>query len=121
MPDMACYLKNLSKNNTMKHGFLKTIALAATVAFTASACNNNKDRDAYENKNDEVVNTNTDKDQADLAEDHNDAKFDHAQEKDAQFAVDAAVISLREIEASNIAVSRSANADVKALAQTMVA
>ena len=105
----------------MKQGFLNSIAAAGMVVFTFAACNNPQDKDAYDNNSDGVVNTTTDKDQADLAEDHNDAKFDQAQEKDAQFAVDAAVIHLREIEASNIAVTRSANADVKALAQTMVA
>lgn len=112
---MAYNWNSKQKNISMKKSFFKPVALAAMVLLTLGACNN-PDHDRNGN-NDAAT---ADHDQADVAEDHNDAKFDKAAEKDAQFAVDAAMINLREIEASNLAVSRASRAEVKTLAQTMV-
>ena len=62
-------------------------------------------------------NSNKPEDTKEVAEDHNDAKFDNAKEKDAQFLVDAAEINLEEIQLSQLAQSQSTSDDVKELAK----
>ena len=59
-------------------------------------------------------------DPADVAEDHNDAKFEQSKEKDAQFMVDAATINQEEIQLGQLAQSKATAADVKELANMMV-
>lgn len=60
-------------------------------------------------------------DPANIAEDHNDSKFDDkTKEQDAQFMVDAAAISLEEIQLGQLAQSKASAADVKDLATMMV-
>jgi putative membrane protein len=59
-------------------------------------------------------------DPKDIAEDHNDAKFDNKdQEKDAQFLVEAASINLEEIQLSQLAQQKSSMADVKMLGKML--
>ena len=102
----------------MKHtqGILKTLALFAGISIAAVACS---DRNEVK-ESDQVAAGHPEEDQKDLAEDHNDAKFDKAAEKDAEFAVEAAMTNLKEVEASNVAVKKARSAEVKAFAQTMV-
>lgn len=62
-------------------------------------------------------------DPAEVAEDQNEAKFDdtnEAKEDDSQYLVDAAGMDMKEIEVSKLAMTKSTNADVKALAKMMV-
>ncbi|MCW3086165.1 MAG: hypothetical protein JWP12_3531 [Bacteroidetes bacterium] len=63
--------------------------------------------------------SNKPEDTKEVAEDHNDAKFDDAKAKDAQFLVDAAEINLEEIQLSQLALAQSSSADVKELAKMM--
>lgn len=55
-------------------------------------------------------------DSTEVAEDHNDVKFDVA-EKDAEFAVKATVAGLFEVKAAELALARTSNSDVRALAE----
>lgn len=62
-------------------------------------------------------------DPKEVAEDQNEAKFDdtnEAKEDDSQYLVDAAGMDMKEIELSKLALTKSTNADVKALAQMMI-
>jgi putative membrane protein len=54
-----------------------------------------------------------------VAEEHNDAKFDKAEEKDAQFLVDAASINMEEIRLGELAQKNGTMADVKQLGREM--
>lgn len=55
-----------------------------------------------------------------IAEEVNDKKFDtRANEKDAQFIVDASSGSYDEISIADVAMAKSSNADIKTLAQTL--
>jgi putative membrane protein len=63
-----------------------------------------------ENKNPE--------DSAEVADDRNEVKFDEA-EKDAEFAVKATVAGLFEVKAAELALARTSNSDVRALAEMM--
>jgi putative membrane protein len=60
------------------------------------------------------------KDSKDVAEEHNDAKFDKAQESDAQFMVNAADINMKEIKLSELARSSAVSDDGKKLAEMMI-
>jgi putative membrane protein len=55
-----------------------------------------------------------------IAEDHNDTKFNDTKEKDAKFLVDAASINLEEIQLSQLAQSKAMGTDVKDLAKMMM-
>lgn len=80
--------------------------MAAACAFTS--CKNND--------------TSNNEDQKEMAEEHNEAKFEtRADEKDAEFLVDAATISLEEIRLSQIAATNGKLQDVKDLAAMMIA
>src|SRR5690349_11236916 len=54
-------------------------------------------------------------DTKDEAEEHNDAKFDDKNEKDAQFLVNAAEINMKEIELAQLAEQNGRSARVKEL------
>jgi putative membrane protein len=58
-------------------------------------------------------------DPKDIAEEHNDAKFNKAKEKDAQFLVDAAEMSLTEIKLAELAEKDGTNNNVKELGKMM--
>ncbi|MEO8150285.1 MAG: DUF4142 domain-containing protein [Bacteroidia bacterium] len=77
-------------------------SIALVLMFTLPSCNNAKHEDSKE-----------------VAEDHNDAKFDNAKEDDAKFLVSAAEINLEEIQLGQLAQSNSMNADVKNLGKMM--
>lgn len=84
-------------------GTLLQVIFVATVLLMASCSNTQKPDDTKE-----------------LAEQHNDAKFDdNKQEKDAQFLVNAAEISLEEIQLGKLAQQKGGTADVKALGKMM--
>ena len=72
------------------------------VLTTLPSCNNSKPEDTKE-----------------VAEEHNDAKFDNAKEDDAKFLVSAAEINLEEINLGQLAQNNSMNADVKSLGKMM--
>lgn len=61
-------------------------------------------------------------DPKEVAEDQNEAKFDNNDnmEDDSEYLVDAAETDMKEIELGKLALSKSKNADVKALAQMMI-
>ncbi len=61
----------------------------------------------------------TPEDTKEVAEEHNDAKFDDAKEDDAEFLVSAAEINLEEIQLGQLAQNNSLNADVKSLGKMM--
>ena len=80
-------------------------AFITAVIFGASSCaNNEKPADSKE-----------------VAEDHNEAKFDNAdKEKDAQFLVNAAEINLEEIKLGQLAQEKGSLAEVRDLGKMMV-
>jgi putative membrane protein len=60
------------------------------------------------------------KDTKDVAEEHNEAKFDgNKQEKDAQFLVNAAEINLKQIQLGQLAQQKGSTAQVKELGKKM--
>lgn len=62
-------------------------------------------------------------DPKEVAEDENEAKFDDVnddKEKDSDYLVAAAEVDMKEIELGKLAQTKSTNADVKALAKTMI-
>ena len=86
---------------------IKSILLSASFVFAAffglSSCNYNKTTDTK-----------------DVAEEQNEAKFDDNKlEKDADFLVDAAEISLEEITLSKLAQEKATTSEVKQLAKEM--
>jgi putative membrane protein len=83
----------------MKKTRLLFLFLYGTLALTFIACDTKKDPE----------------DSKDIAEEHNDAKFDKAKEKDAQFLVDAADIAMQEIKLSELAQSQAEADDIKEL------
>src|SRR4026208_1304978 len=62
---------------------------------------------------------NTNEDNKDKAEKYNEAKFDKAAEKDAQFVVDAADISLTEMNLGQQAQANAADAETRQLGAMM--
>jgi len=78
--------------------------ILSTVALGMVSCNNN-DNNAPDNKNE--------------AEKHNDAKFDNKAEKDAQFVVEAADISLTEMSLGQLAEKNAMTDDTKELGKMM--
>ncbi len=69
---------------------------------TLPSCNNEKPEDTKE-----------------VAEEHNDAKFDNAKEDDAKFLVSAAEINLEEIQLGQLAQTRGTTTHVKELGKMM--
>lgn len=93
----------MKTTNCLNKHFLNA-ALVASLFFGLTACNSNKPDDTKE-----------------AAEEHNEAKMDNnAQEKDAQFLVDAAEINLMEIDLGNLAQEKATMAEVKDMGKMMV-
>ncbi|HEY8937348.1 MAG TPA: DUF4142 domain-containing protein [Cyclobacteriaceae bacterium] len=94
------------KNNNLKSDIIiiRATILSAAVAlvFALSSCQNKKAEDSKE-----------------VATEHNEAKFDSANEEDAKFLVAAAEINLEEIELGKLAQQNGALADVKSLGKMM--
>jgi len=88
--------------------FILCFALATGQFF--SSCNNGpkSDKDYKEQE-----------DSKKTAEEHNDAKFDNQPSDDAQFMVDAADISYKEINLGKLAEMKAVNSETKALGQDM--
>ncbi len=82
---------------------MKNFFLAAATALMFSACADNKETESKE-----------------VAEETNDKKFEsNDAEKDAQFIVDATSASYNEVAIADVALAKSANAEVKKLAQQL--
>lgn len=64
--------------------------------------------------------TNKPEDTKEVAEEHNDAKFDQNQEKDAQFLVQAAELNMKEIKLSELAKGSAVMDECKKLAEMMI-
>ena len=80
-----------------------SIILSMMVVLTFSACNNNpKSEDTKE-----------------VANEHNDAKFENTKETDAQFLVNAAEMNLEEIQLGQLAQNKGSMAHVKELGLMM--
>jgi putative membrane protein len=85
--------------------------LAATIAVFF-ACNSDRTKDNNYNDNDHPG---TEK----SAEQHNDAKFDNQNEKDADFVVDAVKHNLNEIALCDLAMQRATHSEIKQLAKQL--
>lgn len=93
----------MKKNNSISRGLLHASFIVA-VLFGLSSCSNNQKAE----------------DTKDIAEEHNDAKFnDTKNEKDAQFLVNAAEINLEEMKLGQLAQQNSKNAEVRDLGKMM--
>jgi len=88
------------KSNVLRLTFAS--ATLILVSATLPSCNNSKPEDNKE-----------------IAEEHNDAKFDNAKEDDAKFLVNAAEINLEEIQLGQLAQNKSINVNVKSLGKMM--
>lgn len=98
-------IKQLNKQNKMKNYKSKLMQAVFILAVVSgiSSCNSNKTEDTKE-----------------VAEDHNDAKFDdNKNEKDAQFLVNAAEINREEISLGQLAQQSGKSAKVKELGKMM--
>lgn len=110
----------LKKQTKMKRtdNFKKLItgaAVIATVAFLIPSCSQRTTDDA-------VYGDRKMEDPKNVAEETNEAVLDDRKaEKDAQFLVDAAAISLEEIQLGQLAQTKSMDAEVKRISQMMVA
>jgi putative membrane protein len=89
---------------------LKIIAAYAITMFVACSGNTNQ-------QSDKMANDSTADSSKKMAEEHNDAKFDKSEEKDAQFLVDAANINLAEIKIGELAMTKASAKEVKDLAK----
>ena len=88
----------------MKTSFVKNIFISAATALIFSACAENKVKE--ESK--------------EVAEESNDKKFEsNNAEKDAQFLVDATSGSYNEVQIAGVAIAKSANAEIKKLAEQL--
>lgn len=86
--------------NKFSQIFFKSAGIAI-IAASVTCCNND--------------NKNGSDDPKDVAEEHNDAKFNKTEEKDAQFLVDAADLSMKIIRISELAQTQAEAADIKEL------
>lgn len=86
------------KNQFLKSCVLIAFALGTLTVLTLSSCNNSRQEDSK-----------------DVAETHNDAKFDNAKKNDADFLVNAAEINLEEIQLGQLAQTRGTTAEIKKL------
>lgn len=83
---------------------MKNIFIASATALMLSACAGDKDK----------------KESKEVAEETNDKKFEsNNAEKDAQFLVDATSGSYNEVKIAEVAIAKSANAEVKKLAEQL--
>ena len=95
----------MKKTNYFKYALLQGTFVA--LVFLVASCNNTSQKP---------------KDTKDVAEEHNEAKFDNNnQEKDAQFLVNAAEINLEEIQLGQLALQKGTTTHVKELGKMMVA
>ena len=78
-------------------------AFAAAMCTGMTACSNSKTEDTK-----------------DVAENHNDAKFDDAKAKDAEFLVNAASINMEEIQLGELAQQQAATQEIRDLGKMMV-
>jgi len=90
----------------MKKLKMLLVPVTLLLIFFGTACNNKGPEKSSDDK--------------EVAEEHNDAKFDKAQEKDAQFLVDAADINMTEIKLSELAKGSAVTDDGKKLADMMI-
>ncbi|HTJ50846.1 MAG TPA: DUF4142 domain-containing protein [Cyclobacteriaceae bacterium] len=90
----------MKNNHNLKSGIIRTAFLSSALALVIAlpSCKNGKTEDSKE-----------------VATEHNDAKFDNANEEDAKFLVSAAETNLEEIELGKLAQQNSSLADVKEL------
>lgn len=92
----------MKKTSLIKITLLQ-VAIVTTIFLTASCTNNQRAQDTKE-----------------VAEEHNDAKFDdNKQERDAQFLVNAAEINLEEIQLGRLAQQKGTTNHVKELGKRM--
>ena len=94
-----------TKIQFLKSRFFKLTFASAWLMLlftTLPSCNNEKPKDTKE-----------------VAEEHNDAKFDNAKEDDAKFLVSAAEINLEEIQLGQLAQTRGTTTHVKELGKMM--
>lgn len=89
------------KSRFIKIEFLSSAAMLI-LAVTLSSCNNTKREDSKS-----------------VAEEHNEAKFDNANEDDAKFLVNAAEINLEEIQLGQLAQTQGRSAHIKELGKMM--
>jgi putative membrane protein len=96
--------KNTLKENIMKKTIvMKNLLLATATALMFTACADNKQKESKE-----------------VAEETNEKKFEtNDAEKDAQFIVNATSGSYDEVAVADVALTKSANAEVKKLAQQL--
>jgi putative membrane protein len=88
----------MKKNSKYISGLVQLALIAVVLSLTPACKNNNRQEDSK-----------------DIAEEHNDAKFDDKSEKDAQFLVNAAEINLKEIELGQLAEQNGRSPRVKEL------
>jgi putative membrane protein len=103
---MPFFLEFIKPQTNMKKLILNSLLAFALVCFFA--CSNNQQ--TAENKQPGTT---------DNAEEHNDAKFNNENEKDAEFVVDAVEHNLIEISLCDLALQRATHPEVKELAQTL--
>jgi putative membrane protein len=89
------------KSSVIGFTFLSTLSLLI-LTFTFASCNNGQPKDSKE-----------------IAEDHNEAKFDEAKENDAEFLVSVAEINLEQIQLGTLAQTNATNTEVKSLGDIM--
>lgn len=93
----------MKDTHNTKKGILKAFFFLA-IAITVVSCSENKQPE----------------DTKEVAEDHNDAKFDNSKnENDAQFLVNVAEINLEEIQLGKLAQQNGSMTDVKELGKMM--
>jgi putative membrane protein len=112
------------KNKSGLKEVLLELALVCIVMITTvslQSCDNRKNNSSGEtdhNNNMNGVSTKTE-DPKDVAEEHNDAKFNKDTEKEAQLMVDAADINLTEIKLGNLAQTKGTSKQIKDLGKMM--
>jgi putative membrane protein len=94
-------------NNLKNNNWFVTLIFSLIIVFYS--CSNSRNNDT----------ANNDGDSKKMAEDHNDAKFAKAGEKDAQFLVDAATLNFNEIQLGNLAETKAVQLDVKNLGKML--
>lgn len=93
----------MKRTNYIKEALLQVTFVTTVLILFASCSNNQKPKDTK-----------------DVAEEHNEAKFDNnKQEKDAQFLVNAAEINLEEIQLGKLAQQNGTTTHVKELGKIM--
>jgi putative membrane protein len=93
----------MKKIKNIKTTLIKTAFIATVLVFTITACDSKKPEDTKQ-----------------VAEEHNDAKFNTAnKEKDAQFLVNAAEFNLEEIQLSQLAQQNAKVPETKELSKMM--